>query len=58
MLSCSAIMLVTSAFDVFTADLTQQEQDFISEVAIDKAMKNLRKVLPGNPGKYLINNHF
>ena len=51
-------MLVTSAFDVFTADLTQQEQDFISEVAIDKAMENLRKVLPGNSGRYLINNHF
>lgn len=47
LLSCSAIMLVTSAFDAFTVDVLQQEEDFMNEIAITKAIENLKKVLPG-----------
>jgi hypothetical protein len=47
LLSCSGIMFITSCFDEFRADITQQQEDFINEVVINQGMANLKKVLPG-----------
>ena len=47
MLSCSAIMFITSAFDIYKADLYRLKEDLINEVVIGQSLNNLKKVLPG-----------
>lgn len=47
MLSCSAIMFVVSAFDVYKTDIYNIEEDLVNEVIIKQSISNIKKVLPG-----------
>ena len=47
MLSCSAIMFVTSAFDIYKADIYTLEQDLVNDIVIKQGLSNIKKVLPG-----------
>jgi hypothetical protein len=47
MLCCSGIMFVTSAFDLYKADLYSLQEDLINDIVIEQSLKYLRRVLPG-----------
>ncbi|CAI2375501.1 unnamed protein product [Moneuplotes crassus] len=47
MLCCSAIMFVTSAFDLYKVDLYQLKEDLVNEILINLSLKYIRRVLPG-----------
>ena len=55
MLSCSAIMFVVSAFDVYKTDIYNIEEDLVNEVIINQSITNIKKVLPGGQEE---NDHF
>jgi uncharacterized protein YqcC (DUF446 family) len=55
MLSCSAVMFVTAAFDIYKADLYRLKEDLINEIVIKQSLVNVKKVLPGGEEE---NQHF
>jgi hypothetical protein len=46
MLCCSAIMFVTSAFDIYKADLYHLKDDIINDIVIEQSLKVIKRVLP------------
>lgn len=46
MLCCSGIMFVTSAFDIYKADLYHLKEDIINDIVIEQSLKYIKRVLP------------